>query len=156
MVNQYDLLLDIVIASFLSGLVGLERGLNEKPAGFRTHMILGGSVALLVQMGQVIILRYQSINGLGQLQADPIRIIQAIIIGISFLGAGMVLQVKSEEKVKYLTSSATILLSAGIGLSVALKQYVIAVGITLLALFINYILRMIIKWIRNYFLNKKN
>jgi len=137
---QLTILLHVVIASVLSGLIGLEREKVDKPAGIRTNMLVGGAVALLVTLGEIIVMHFQTL-GLGDMvSADPIRIIQAIIVGISFIGAGMVLQIRQEQKIKYLTTAATILFSTGIGISVALRQYYLAVGVTIFILFINYLL----------------
>jgi putative Mg2+ transporter-C (MgtC) family protein len=138
--NEFTILLHVVAASALSGLIGYERGKIEKPAGVRTNMLVGGAVALLVNLGEIIVLHF-SFGGLAQyISTDPTRIIQAIIMGISFIGAGMVLQIEKEKEVKYLTSAATILFSSGIGISVALKQYILAAGVTIFILFINYFL----------------
>lgn len=138
--EELIILLHVALASFLSGLIGLEREKVEKPAGLRTNMLVGGSVALLVSLGEIIVLRYTQLGVSEMISSDPIRIIQAIIMGVSFIGAGMVLQIADEHKIKYLTTAATILFSTGIGISVALKQYYIAVGGTLFILFVNYIL----------------
>ena len=133
-------LLHVVIASILTGIIGYERGRINKPAGVRTNMIVGGAVCLFVLLGKSLVIHFIDL-GLGSyIAADPIRIIQAIILGISFIGAGMVFYDRKEEEVKYLTSSATILFSAGIGISVALKHYVLAVGITMFVIIINLLL----------------
>ncbi len=140
---EIQILLHVMLASVLSGLIGFEREKGHKPAGIRTNMLVGGAVALLVALGKIIVEDYHD-SGLGDyISADPTRIIQAIIVGISFIGAGVVLQIQEKSKIKYLTTAATILFSAGIGISVALHQYLLAVGITLFILFINYILGLI-------------
>ncbi len=141
--NQLLILLHVIIAAFLSGFIGYERERGDKPAGIRTQMIVGGSVALLVSLGEVITIHFQNAGLAQYISTDPTRIIQAIIVGISFIGAGTVLQIQQEYKIKYLTTAATILFSTGIGISVALKQYVLAVGVTLFILFVNYIVRLI-------------
>jgi putative Mg2+ transporter-C (MgtC) family protein len=64
--------------------------------------------------------------------ADPIRILQAIIIGVSFLGAGTIVRGKRPEKVHGLTTAASLLMSSGIGIAVALHQLALAVGVSLL------------------------
>lgn len=138
--NEFIVLLHVIIASVLSGLIGYEREKIDKPAGIRTNMLVGGAVALLVALGEIIVSHYQMLGFAEFIAADPARIIQAIILGISFIGAGMVLQIEKEGEIKYLTSAATILFSSGIGISVALRQYILAVGITLFILFINYVL----------------
>lgn len=143
MERELYVLLHVAIAAVLSGLIGLERGKFEKPAGFRTNMIVGGAVALLVCLGKIIVENFNE-EGLTEfIRVDPTRIIQAIIVGISFIGAGMVLQIPHEHKIKYLTTAATILFSSGIGIAVALNQYIIAVGVTIFILIINYALRLI-------------
>jgi putative Mg2+ transporter-C (MgtC) family protein len=140
MIPELDILLHVVMASFLSGLIGFEREKVDKPAGIRTNMLVGGAVALLVSLGKIIVEDYQEAGLSEIIGSDPTRIIQAIIVGISFIGAGMVLQIEKEYKIKYLTTAATILFSSGIGMSVALKQYYLAVGVTLFILFVNFII----------------
>jgi putative Mg2+ transporter-C (MgtC) family protein len=138
--TQLWLLLDVFIACILSGAIGYEREVSSKPAGFRTHMIVGGASALLVGLADVSVAvnlpEYEEV-----LDVDPIRIIQAIIIGISFIGAGTILKSSEEKHVSYLTTSATILFSSGLGICVALRQYVLAVGVTLLVVMINNVFR---------------
>jgi putative Mg2+ transporter-C (MgtC) family protein len=140
---ELTILLHVVIAAVLSGLIGVEREFVDKPAGLRTNMLVGGAVALLVTLGEIIVVRFNEIGLSEVTSTDPIRVIQAIIVGISFIGAGMVLQITHEYKIKYLTTAATILFSTGIGISVALRQYVLAVGVTVFILFINYLLGFI-------------
>ncbi len=142
---QLEIALNIVIAALLAGMVGLERELKKKPAGFRTHMIVGGASALLLSLGEVLILHFSEIGVAETLRTDPTRIIEAIIVGISFIGAGTILQVRKEDKVLYLTTAASILFSAGIGIAVALQQYLLAIAVTLLVLIINYALSKIFK-----------
>jgi putative Mg2+ transporter-C (MgtC) family protein len=71
------------------------------------------------------------------------------VVGISFIGAGMVLQIASEHKIKYLTTSATILFSSGIGIAVALEKYIVGVGTTIFILIINYLLARIERRLRH-------
>lgn len=101
-------------------------------------MIVGSAAALLLSLGRVIVETYANIDKLGDnVQADPTRVIEAIIVGISFIGAGTILKGNGDEKVYYLTTAATVLFSAGIGIVVALEQYILAVAATLLILIIN-------------------
>ena len=140
MQEELSILLHVIIASFLSGLIGFEREKVDKPAGIRTNMLVGGGVALLVSLGKIIVEDYNQ-SGLSEfISADPTRVIQAIIVGISFIGAGIVLQIEKAYKIKYLTTAATILFSSGIGISIALQQYYLGVGVTVFILFVNYIM----------------
>ncbi|MGK7397907.1 MAG: MgtC/SapB family protein [Candidatus Cyclobacteriaceae bacterium M3_2C_046] len=141
--NQLFILLDILIAAILSGAVGFEREKREKPAGFRTHMIVGSVSCLLVSIGSVLLDTFHNYPFQEALRADPFRIIEAIIVGVSFIGAGTILKSEKEERIRFLTSSATILFSAGIGISVALQQYVLALGVSILALIINVVFKLI-------------
>ena len=61
---------------------------------------------------------------------------EAIVTGISFLGAGTIFRRDASEQVQGLTTAASILLCAAIGISVALRQFVLAVGVTILALIV--------------------
>ncbi|MEZ4584307.1 MAG: MgtC/SapB family protein [Caldilineaceae bacterium] len=68
------------------------------------------------------------------LRADPIRLIEAVITGISFLGAGTILRRKDSAEVEGLTTAASLLFVAVVGICVALSELTLAVGATLLAL----------------------
>lgn len=141
--SELIILMNVAIAAILTGLIGLEREVKDKPAGFRTNMIVGGSAALLLSLGEILVENYIKIGLKDVIQPDPTRIIEAIILGISFIGAGTILKAKEESRVYYLTTAATVLFSAGIGIAVALQQYVLAVSATLLLLIINRIVKRI-------------
>jgi putative Mg2+ transporter-C (MgtC) family protein len=126
--TEWRILREVAIASLLGGVIGLEREAANKPAGFRTHMLVAGSAALLAGIGFTLAERPWS----GVVSADPIRILQAIIIGVSFLGAGTIFRGTRPEDVQGLTTAASLLMSSGIGVAVALDQMVLAVGVTLL------------------------
>jgi putative Mg2+ transporter-C (MgtC) family protein len=141
--SELLILLNVGIATLLTGLIGLEREAKDKPAGFRTNMIVGGSSALLLSLGKILVESYAE-SGLGSvIQPDPTRIIEAIILGISFIGAGTILKASDENKVYNLTTAATVLFSAGIGIAVALEQYVLSITATLLLLIINKVVKII-------------
>jgi len=143
--NQWIILLEVLGASFLAGIVGFEREHSNKPAGFRTHMIVGAATCLMMSLGGHLIEQFTMLDQVESLRIDPTRIIEAIVVGVSFIGAGTILKSESKEKIRYLTTAATILLSAAIGISVALNQYILAVGTSLLALIINTVLNLVEK-----------
>jgi putative Mg2+ transporter-C (MgtC) family protein len=153
--EQLLILANVAIGSILAGIIGIEREISEKPAGFRTNMIIGGASALLVSLGKSLVNHFADSPAYDHLQFDPLRIIEAIIVGISFLGAGTILK-GSDAQVSNLTTAATILYSAGIGVSVALNQYFLAIGITLLALLINSAIKIMErKFLKSSKQNKK-
>lgn len=148
MMYELKILVHVILASLLGAIIGYEREKTDKPAGIKTNMIVAGSVSLLVSMGESITIHFQQLGLSEVMQTDPTRIIQAIIVGVSFIGAGTVMQVQKDYKVKYLTTAASILYSTGVGISVALQQYILAVGLTLFILIIYYP----IKWIEDKFI----
>lgn len=145
---QLQILLDVIIAAVLTGFVGFERERGDKPAGLRTNMIVGGGVALLISLGESINLHFLEIGFEQYVTTDPTRIIQAIIVGVSFIGAGTVLQIEAKSKIKFLTTAATILFSTAIGISVALGLYLLAISATIFIVIINYVIALIDRKLR--------
>lgn len=143
--QQLLILLDVLIASILGGVLGFERQSKEKPAGSRTNMFISGAAALLISLGRYISQAMENELPDQSMGVDPTRLIHAIIVGVSFIGAGTILKNREEDDVKYLTTSAMMLFTAGIGISVALKLYILAVGVTITGLFFNTLLRKISK-----------
>jgi putative Mg2+ transporter-C (MgtC) family protein len=124
----------IALAMLLCAVIGIERELADKPAGFRTHMLVGGAAALLVSLSNMIVTAALVDNN--NIQADPIRVLEAIIAGVSFLGAGTIFRRSNNRMTEGLTTAASLLFVAGIGATVAAGQFVLAVGATFLALFV--------------------
>lgn len=146
---QFWSILKVAVAMLLGGLIGLERELASKPAGLRTHMLVTGSAALLVVLGDYMIQYYGSSSFIEAIQTDPIRIIEAIITGISFLGAGTIIFRRGEEILEGLTTAASILFAAAIGITVALNQFLMAAILTVMVIITLYVLGYIENWIEN-------
>jgi putative Mg2+ transporter-C (MgtC) family protein len=132
---QLEIVGEVGLAMLLGGVIGFEREVADKPAGFRTQMLVAGSAALLVGLADAMLLRFL-VEGKTNVTADPIRIVEAIVTGISFLGAGTIFRKTASEQVQGLTTAASILMCAAVGISVALRQFALAVGVTLLALIV--------------------
>ena len=100
------------LATALGSLIGYEREAKNRPAGLRTNMLvcLGAAIFTIVSIS---------------FEEDPIRIAAGIVTGIGFLGAGSI--ISSKEKVKGLTTAATLWIVAAIGLSVGSGFYVIGI-----------------------------
>ncbi|HZS04237.1 MAG TPA: MgtC/SapB family protein [Blastocatellia bacterium] len=135
---EWNLQLQIVgavaLAMLLGGLIGLERELADKPAGLRTHMLIAGAAALLTGGGDLMLRYFSSLPNSNALHADPLLIIQAIVTGISFLGAGTIIRREAGEQIEGLTTAASILFSAALGICVALRLLALAASATILAL----------------------
>lgn len=143
--GQLQILWKVGIALGLGALIGLEREFADRPAGLRTHMLVTGTSTLFISLGEVLARHFQGEFPLGILQIDPFGLIGAIALGISFLGAGTIIRRNSEKSVKVegLTTAATILFAASVGVAVALSQYLLALGVTGLVLMV---LRGLHKW----------
>lgn len=120
----------VFLAGGLGALIGLEREFSDKPAGLRTHILVCASASLFMLLGEAILKQFKD-EGSEYINTDPIRVLQAIVIGISFLGAGTIIQ--GRKRVDGLTTAASVFLTAGVGVSVAVGQLVLAVGTTLFA-----------------------
>lgn len=130
--NELVTLAYIALAMLLGAFVGIERELADKPAGFRTHMLVAGAATMLVRLSDVIVLDF--VGGDSILGVDPLRINEAIIAGVSFLGAGTIFRRSNSDHVEGLTTAASLLFVAAIGISVALDRLLLAVAVTLLVL----------------------
>ena len=116
--------LRLLLAAVLGGLLGIEREQHGKDAGVRTHMLVAMGAALFVLVSQ------QS----GMPNADLSRVVQGVIAGVGFLGAGAILKLDGEERVKGLTTAAGIWLTAAIGVAAGMGREATAVLSTLLTL----------------------
>ena len=140
---QFAMLIKFALAAFFGGLIGLEREYSDKPAGLRTHMLVAGASALFVTLGAPLLDHLDVGARSSLLQADPIRILQAIVIGIGFLGAGTIMRGEGVSGVEGLTTAASVFLCAAVGMGVALEQYILAAGVTILTVIILTFLRQV-------------
>lgn len=127
-----QLLVRVLFAGLLCGLLGWERQTAGKPAGFRTLLLVGMSACLFVVAGEAAVLTYPATQA--TLRVEPFALIQAIAVGIGFLGAGVVFLSKDGLHVIGVTTAATIWATAAIGLTVGFGRYLLAAGTTMLLL----------------------
>lgn len=115
-----EVALRLFIALLLSGVVGWQREITQRPAGLRTHMLvcLGATLLTLVSV---------SIPG-----ADPMRLASGIVTGIGFIGAGTIIR-STPTEVRGLTTAASIWMIAGVGIAVGVGFYWGALLTTLFA-----------------------
>ncbi|MBB5216051.1 MgtC/SapB family protein [Parapusillimonas granuli] len=120
------MVLRLTMAVLLGAAIGFERELRGKAAGLRTHMLvsLGAAIFVFVPL--------QS----GMPLADASRVLQGVIAGIGFLGAGAIIKLGEDEQVKGLTTAASIWVAAAIGIAAGMGKETTAVISTLAALFI--------------------
>lgn len=138
MESELDVLLRVSLAALLGGLVGLERERAGKAAGLRTHMLVAAGAALFVGLAELLVLEFSTFGE--HLRFDPIRVIEAVVAGVSFLGAGTIFFARREHVVHGLTTAASLWATAGLGLAAGLGRYVLAGGATLLFFVILHVL----------------
>ncbi|NIR62946.1 MAG: MgtC/SapB family protein [Aliifodinibius sp.] len=148
-IDQLWILAKIGIAMILGAIIGFEREASEKPAGLRTHMLVSGASAFIIAMGQVIEGQFISIFGEAYIRSDPLRIIQGVVTGISFLGAGIIIREARQQNVRYLTTAASLYFVAVVGISIALSQWVTGFGSVVLVLVILRIFPLLERFLLN-------
>jgi putative Mg2+ transporter-C (MgtC) family protein len=113
----------LIVAAVLGAILGYEREQQQKAAGLRTHMLVALGSALFV------VVPLQS----GATDGDMTRVLQGLVAGIGFLGAGTIVKGADEKQVKGLTSAAGIWLTAAVGMTVGMGREATAVLSTALA-----------------------
>lgn len=116
----------LLIAAFVGAILGYEREWHGKDAGVRTHMLVSLGAALFVLVPQQA----------GVPDADLSRIIQGIVTGIGFVGAGAILKLNEERRIEGLTTAAGIWLTAAVGVAAGMGREASAILGTLLALIV--------------------
>lgn len=117
-VTYLSVLVRIVIAFVLGGVLGMERGLKQRPAGLRTYMLVCLGACMIMLTNQYI---YQ-VFGAG----DPVRMGAQVVSGIGFLGAGTIIVTKHSQ-IKGLTTAAGLWSAAAVGLATGIGFYEAAV-----------------------------
>ncbi len=127
-VDYLEIVLRMLLAVILGGLVGFERESHNRPAGFRTH--------ILVCTGSALVMMVSSYGFVDKIvvgfEADPGRIAAGVVTGIGFLGAGTIMQQRGS--IRGLTTAASIWVVSGIGLAVGVGFYFGAILTTLVVL----------------------
>ena len=126
-------LLRLISATLLGAIVGFEREKAGKPAGFRTHILvsLGTAIVVLACAGSRM-----DLDGLS-------RVIQGIVTGIGFIGAGSILKINEERDIQGLTTAAGIWMTAAIGIACGLGTIGLALIATGMTLIVLWVLRVI-------------
>jgi putative Mg2+ transporter-C (MgtC) family protein len=135
---EWDMFVDdltrLAAAALLGGVLGLERELNGHFAGLRTHMMVAIGCAIFVVAG---------LNISGNQPEATTRVIQGVAAGIGFLGAGTILKLDEERKIKGLTTASSIWLAAALGTVAGMAEYALAAAAAAIALVVLSVLRPI-------------
>ncbi|MDA0220326.1 MAG: MgtC/SapB family protein [Proteobacteria bacterium] len=122
--------LRFVAACVLGGLIGLEREIRHKPAGLRTHIMVALAAAAFT------VLTYETFDAHldDAANADPLRLIEAIVAGVAFLGAGAI--IRGNGSVQGITTGTGISFAGAVGFACGLGYLAIAAMITVISLLV--------------------
>lgn len=134
-VEELYYLIRIALATLLAGIIGLERERAAQDAGLRTIMLVGTGAAIFTVLS--IFAFPPGPSGVN----DPARVAAQVVVGIGFLGAGAL--IRRGEKVKNLTTAATIWVAAAIGMAAGVGWFVFAIGATAITMGILAFLRWV-------------
>jgi len=119
-----EMILRLLLAVALGAGIGYQRERAGKAAGVRTHILVSSGAALFTLV---------SIYGFGGAAVDISRVAAGVVVGIGFIGAGVILRGQREEEVAGLTTAATIWITAAIGLAAGAGMYLVSVIATAVA-----------------------
>lgn len=131
--TDLEVLLRLVLAAVIGGALGFERQWHRKPAGLRTHMMVSLGAATFTLLGFEI---YTSVvhDAAGATRVDPTRVLQGLVGGLGFLGAGTI--VHHRGSVEGLTTASSIWITGAIGVACGGGHYAVATISSALALLI--------------------
>ena len=127
--DQIEILLRLCVATIAGMVVGINRDIHNKPIGMRTLALVSLGSAIVILSGSVY-------EGLHFGQDAVSRVVQGILTGLGFLGAGSILRAKDGTEVQGLTTAATVWIAAGLGVTAGLGAWFITAAGTLLTLFL--------------------
>lgn len=113
-VTLLAVILRITMAVVVGGLIGMERGMKNRPAGLRTYMVVCLGACLVMMTNQYVCQVFKT--------GDPVRMGAQVVSGIGFLGAGTII-VTRRNRIKGLTTAAGLWAAAGVGLALGMGFY---------------------------------
>ncbi|MBS4537875.1 MgtC/SapB family protein [Clostridium sp. D2Q-11] len=118
MIGYGEVALRLVLSAILGAFIGMEREVNNRPAGLRTHVLvtLGSALIMLISM--------YGFEGMGEsgTGGEPARLAAQVVSGIGFLGAGTIM--RTDTSIKGLTTAASLWVCGGIGLAIGNGYYI--------------------------------
>ena len=137
-----EILYRLTLAAVLGMLIGFEREWRGKPAGLRTYMLVSIGAALFTAISIAAYGSFPSVNGVS---GYDYHLVANIVVGIGFIGGGLIFL--KGDKMEGLTTAAGLWVAAAIGMATGFGFYIIAVYVTLLTLFVLWVLRALENWI---------
>ncbi|MBI5183311.1 MAG: MgtC/SapB family protein [Nitrospinae bacterium] len=139
--EQHLIIIKLLLSAVLGGLIGIEREVHGRPAGFRTHILIATGSALLMMTSQYIFEVYQGLSDESVVRIDPGRIAAMTIASMGFLGAGVI--VRERGQVRGLTTAACLWVVTAVGLGVGCGFYLASVITTFISILSLIVLRYV-------------
>ena len=114
----------LLTATVLGGMLGLERESKGRAAGLKTH--------ILVSIGSALFVMAPLLSGIAP--GEVTRVMQGIVSGIGFLGAGAIIKLERDERIEGLTTAAGIWMVSAVGMAAGMGMEVLALVTTLIGL----------------------
>jgi uncharacterized membrane protein YhiD involved in acid resistance len=144
-ISRIDVLLRLVVALFLSALIGMEREYHRKPAGLRTNAMVGLGSCLMT-VASVL-----AVDAFPDKAVDPTRVAGQIVTGIGFIGAGAILRPSNGgSHIVGLTTAATLWVVCGLGIAIGLGFYAEAIVTTIFVFFTFFALNKLVRKVQEY------
>jgi putative Mg2+ transporter-C (MgtC) family protein len=140
------LVIRLVLSSVLGGVIGLEREIHGRPAGFRTHLLVSLGSCLFVITSIEFYRIFGNFTGSAPVGVDPGRVAAQVVTGIGFLGAGAIIREKAS--IRGLTTAACLWVAAALGVTCGIGLFYLAICVTCIALASLLLLKQIEKKLR--------
>jgi len=127
---QHEMVIRLLLSSVLGGIVGMERGSGDRPAGFRTHILVCAGSALLMLVSLYGFDGFDKTPFVPPTHRDPARIAAQVVSGIGFLGAGTILH--EGITIRGLTTAASLWMISAIGLATGAGMYFVSIVATVI------------------------
>lgn len=140
-ITTADIIIRLFVALFLGMVIGIERVWAHKTAGMRTYALVSMGSALFVIISNEMVKYYTGFSGL-----NPLMIVAQIVVGVGFLGTGLIFA--KDSKLMGITTATSLWVSAGIGMAAGFKLYNIAIIATVFTLLIFTVLWFLEEYLR--------
>ncbi len=129
-ITNAEIFLQLFIALLFGALLGIEREYRNKPAGMKTHALVSLGATLFIILGYHVFYEFGGV----EISFDPSRVLAAVVVGVGFIGGGLI--IKRQFEVEGITTAAGLWITAAVGAAVGVKLYLPALFAVLLTLFV--------------------
>jgi putative Mg2+ transporter-C (MgtC) family protein len=138
-----EIALRLAIAGGLGALLGLDREQQDKPAGLRTHMLISMAAAALTMLA--FALAASAVRLSDEMTPDPVRIVEAVVTGVAFLGAGAI--IRGRSTIHGFTTGASMWLAGAVGLASGAGEFILGAIAAVFGLFVLLPVRWLERWL---------